>query len=57
MILQNIEKAKWMTSDDDIVANEIFKVQAEKIRSERLLYVLSTCGFYIVDYNSALINQ
>lgn len=62
VILQNVSKALLITGQSatnvifpppDI---EILHKQSIKMQTEGCLYVLCTCGFYIIDYNSNLIN-
>lgn len=59
VIAQNYKKAQIIScnksQESSSMGLDIFTAQAEKIRSEARLHVLSTCGFYIMDYNSNLI--
>ena len=58
VINQNIEKAKNITKNDSLAeipsGNEILTVQLDFLRKTNEVYVLSTCGFYIYDYNPRL---
>ena len=60
VIKQNIEKAWLIASNQAVVSStpafiDILKSQVDKILKEGLVYVLCTCAFYILDYNSELI--
>ena len=63
VISQNIEKALLITnnsiSDNPLppLASDILNAQVSKIEREKCLFILCTCGFYIIDYNPNLINQ
>jgi hypothetical protein len=59
VIRQNIEKA-WHILEADATAiipsaTDILESQLTKIKNEKLIAVLCTCVFYIVDYNPRLI--
>ena len=63
VILQNVEKALLITSNP--ISDQLFRpsdleildTQVRKIQKENRLFVLCTCGFYIIDYNPDLIIQ
>jgi len=55
VILQNIDKARFITSLDLPGAQDILEAQVKKMRNEQTVAVLCTCAFYITDYNPALI--
>ncbi len=61
VIVQNLKKARIIThmldcdSIEAVDPIEVFSVQAEKIRSQGVLYVLCTCSFYVYEYNPKLI--
>ena len=60
VIKQNILKAKSLCkdrgSDSVLNLNEVLDKQLDLLQRENILAVLCTCAFYIVDYNSNLIN-
>lgn len=63
VIRQNIDKS-WLISKGDLVEEstlpsftDILHGQLAKMQSENAVSVLCTCVFYIVDYNSKLINE
>ncbi len=66
VIKQNIDKA-WLITETEKVVNdvehilpesvEILKNQLLKIEVEKVISVLCTCAFYIVDYNSNFITE
>ena len=60
VIKQNILKAKSLCkdrgSDSVFNLNEVLDKQLDLLQRENILAVLCTCAFYIVDYNSNLIN-
>ncbi len=59
IILQNIEKASIITKSAKFSyyqsLEQILIVQLEKLEKEKQLFVLCTCLFFIVDYDSKLI--
>lgn len=63
VITQNVEKALLITNNpipDRLLPPsdlEILDTQIKKIQDENHLFVLCTCGFYIIDYNPNLIIQ
>jgi len=63
IIWQNLEKARKITEEPyqgGIVAPEqtrILDKQLKKLNTEKEVFVLSTCAFYIVDFNPALIES
>lgn len=63
VIRQNIEKAFLLTGEecnDEKIMPEgisILDAQLEKLENEKLVAVLSTCVFYIVEYNPTLIEN
>ena len=63
VISQNVEKALLITNNsipDRLLPPcdlEILDTQVRKIQNENRLFVLCTCGFYIIDYNPNLITQ
>ena len=63
VILQNVSKAFLITGQSITnailppPATEILHKQSTKLITEDCLYVLCTCGFYIIDYNPNLLND
>ena len=61
VIRQNLEKALRITgkmADENLflpLSLDILSVQDSKMKEDRILYVLCTCVFYIVDFNPKLI--
>ena len=59
IIKQNIEKARMITNSRNNFpeAEEILESQINLLNEKALIYVLSTCGFYIYDYNPKLLEE
>lgn len=57
VIKQNIEKAKLMINNDENMPNsiDILNKQLDLLSSKKIISVLCTCVFYIVEYNSDLV--
>ena len=60
IIIQNYKKAELITGEKCSIipeSTDIFNVQASKITNEECVYVLCTCVFYIMEYNSDLVKK
>lgn len=59
VIRQNIEKALFLQCATDTAPNTLILLQREldELRNKQRVFVLCTCIFYILDYNSALLDS
>lgn len=63
VIKQNIDKALWILNRKSINNNviidsiDILEKQLDSLKNNNIVHVLCTCAFFIVDYNSKLIQE
>ncbi len=55
VIKSNLKKTKQIINEDSYSDTKLLLKQCEKMNDDSEIYVLCTCGFYILDYNPKLI--